>query len=408
MTGPLNGIRVLDLSRILAGPWAGQTLADLGAEVIKVERPGSGDDTRGWGPPFLPGSDDGGRGDAAYFLSTNRGKASVCIDIGDPEGQALIRKLVCECDIFLENFKVGGLAKYGLDYDSLKDLNRRLIYCSITGFGQTGPYRHRAGYDFMIQGMGGIMSVTGQPDGAPGAEPMKCGVAFADLFTGLYSVIGILGALHARAETGRGQHIDMALLDCQVGVLANQALNYLVSGASPPRLGNAHPNIVPYQALPTLDGFLIIAIGTDRQFAKFCEISGLEGLESDPRFATNRDRVEHRETLIPLIAKVLETRSTEDWISALEEHAIPCGPILDIEQVFANPQVEARALRIDAVRPSGDVIPGVANPIRYSETVLDHTRPAPALGYDTRDVLSRVAGLDDAEIDRLAETGTVS
>ena len=408
MTGPLNGIRVLDLSRILAGPWAGQTLADLGAEVIKVERPGSGDDTRGWGPPFLPGSDDGGRGDAAYFLSTNRGKASVCIDIGDPEGQALIRKLVCECDIFLENFKVGGLAKYGLDYDSLKDLNRRLIYCSITGFGQTGPYRHRAGYDFMIQGMGGIMSVTGQPDGAPGAEPMKCGVAFADLFTGLYSVIGILGALHARAETGRGQHIDMALLDCQVGVLANQALNYLVSGASPPRLGNAHPNIVPYQALPTLDGFLIIAIGTDRQFAKFCEISGLEGLESDPRFATNRDRVENRETLIPLIAKVLETRSTEDWISALEEHAIPCGPILDIEQVFANPQVEARALRIDAVRPSGDVIPGVANPIRYSETVLDHTRPAPALGYDTRDVLSRVAGLDDAEIDRLAETGTVS
>lgn len=408
MTGPLNGIRVLDLSRILAGPWAGQALADLGAEVIKVERPGSGDDTRGWGPPFLPDTPDGGQGDAAYFLSANRGKASVCIDIGSTDGQALIRKLACECDILLENFKVGGLAKYGLDYDSLKELNPRLIYCSITGFGQTGPYKHRAGYDFMIQGMGGIMSVTGQPDGAPGAEPMKCGVAFADLFTGLYSVIGILGALHARASTGRGQQVDMALLDTQVGVLANQALNYLVGGAAPPRLGNAHPNIVPYQALPTLDGFLIIAIGTNRQFSKFCEIAGLDGLDEDPRFVSNQTRVEHRYELIPLISEVLKTRTTDDWISALEQHAIPCGPILDIKQVFDNPQVEARGLRVEATRPSGEQIPGVANPIRYSDTPIEYTRAAPSLGHDTRDVLTRVAGLSDEEVDVLIAAGSVS
>lgn len=408
MTGPLGGIRVLDLSRILAGPWAGQTLADLGAEVIKIERPGSGDDTRGWGPPFLPDTPDGKQGDAAYFLSANRGKASVCIDIGNPDGQALIRRLACECDILLENFKVGGLAKYGLDYDSLKELNPRLIYCSITGFGQTGPYKHRAGYDFMIQGMGGIMSVTGQPDGAPGAEPMKCGVAFADLFTGLYSVIGILGALHSRAETGRGQHVDMALLDAQVGVLANQALNYLVGGTAPPRLGNAHPNIVPYQALPTLDGFLIIAIGTNRQFSKFCELAGLDGLDEDPRFASNQMRVRNRSELIPLISEVLKTRTTEDWIAALEQHAIPCGPILDINQVFDNPQVEARGLQVLATRPSGEQIPGVANPIRYSETPIEHDKAPPSLGQDTRDVLVRLAGLSDQEVDDLVNSGAIA
>jgi crotonobetainyl-CoA:carnitine CoA-transferase CaiB-like acyl-CoA transferase len=408
MTGPLEGIRVLDLSRILAGPWAGQTLADLGAEVIKVERPGSGDDTRGWGPPFLPETADGQPGDAAYFLSANRGKASVCIDMSAPDGQDLIRKLACQSDILLENFKVGGLGKYGLDYDSLKELNPRLIFCSITGFGQTGPYKHRAGYDFMIQGMGGIMSVTGQPDGAPGAEPMKCGVAFADLFTGLYSVIGLLGALPARAASGRGQHIDMALLDTQVGVLANQALNYLVGGTAPPRLGNAHPNIVPYQALPTSDGFVIIAIGTNRQFAKFCEIAGLDGLPEDPRFVSNQTRVVNRDQLIPLIAEVLATRTTEDWITALEKHAIPCGPILDLEGVFSNPQVEARGLHVDIERASGEIIPGVANPIRYSETTIEYARPSPALGEDTRDVLTRVAGLDDGEIDRLAALGIIA
>lgn len=407
MSGPLKGIRVLDLSRILAGPWAGQTLADLGAEVIKVERPGAGDDTRAWGPPFLPDNADGTQGDAAYFLSANRGKSSVCIDMSDPEGQDLIRKLVGECDILLENFKVGGLSKYGLDYDTLKQTNPRLIYCSITGFGQTGPFKHRAGYDFMIQGMGGIMSVTGQPDGSPGAEPMKCGVAFADLFTGLYSVIGILGALHARTETGRGQHIDMALLDCQVGVLANQSLNYLVGGESPQRLGNAHPNIVPYQALPTQDGFLIIAIGTNRQFAKFCEVAGLDDLPADERFLTNQDRVVNRDAIIPIISETLKTRTTDDWISALEQHAIPCGPILDIAEVFNHPQVDARGLALELARSDTETVPSVANPIRYSETTIEHTKAPPRLGEDTRDVLARVAGLDGDDIDRLLAAGVV-
>lgn len=408
MTGPLGDIRVLDLSRILAGPWAGQTLADLGAEVIKVERPESGDDTRGWGPPFLPDRPDGTRGDAAYFLSANRGKSSVCIDMADPKGQELIRKLAGECDVLLENFKVGGLAKYGLDYESLHEINPRLIYCSITGFGQTGPYRHRAGYDFMIQGMGGIMSVTGQPDGAPGAEPMKCGVAFADIFTGLYSVIGILGALHDRATTGRGQHVDMALLDAQVGVLANQALNFLVGGSAPPRLGNAHPNIVPYQALPTRDGYLIIAIGTNRQFSKFCEIAGLEGVDTDPRFVTNQDRVVHRDELIPLVADALKAQTTDEWITALEAHAIPCGPISDISQVFDNPQVRARGLGLELARPSGEVTPGVANPIRFSETPIEYGKAPPALGQDTREVLTRIAALSDEEVDLLISEGTVS
>lgn len=407
MTGPLKGIRVLDLSRILAGPWAGQTLADLGAEVIKVERPDGGDDTRAWGPPFLPDQDDGSPGDAAYFLSANRGKSSVCIDISDPRGQEIIRELACKCDIVIENFKVGGLVKYGLDYESLSAINPRLIFCSITGFGQTGPYCDRAGYDFMIQGLGGIMSVTGQPQGAPGDEPMKCGVAFADIFTGLYSVIGILGALHARTQTGRGQHIDMALLDAQVGVLANQALNYLVSGTAPHRLGNAHPNIVPYQALPTRDGFMIIAIGNNRQFARFCDIAGLDGIATDPRFATNRDRVAHREELITIIAQALKSRTTEDWIAALERNAIPCGPILDIAQVFADPQVQARGLRIETTRPSGERIPGVANPIRYSETALDHVAAPPRLGQDTRAVLLEIAGLGEEDIDRLEKAGIV-
>jgi crotonobetainyl-CoA:carnitine CoA-transferase CaiB-like acyl-CoA transferase len=293
MTAPLSHIRVLDLTRVLAGPWASQILADLGAEVIKVERPGEGDDTRGWGPPFLVNA-DGSRGDAAYFLSTNRGKMSVLIDMAKPGGQRLIRELAARSDIVMENFKVGGLRKYGLDYDTLKDVNPRLVYCSITGFGQDGPYAQRAGYDFMIQGMGGIMSVTGQPDGTPGAEPMKVGVAFADIFTGLYAVIGIQAALIHRDRTGQGQHIDMALLDCQVAVLANQALNYLVGGRSPTRLGNAHPNIVPYQTFATKDGYIIIAVGTDRQFREFCTIAGVPHLADDPRFTSNRARVENR------------------------------------------------------------------------------------------------------------------
>ncbi len=407
MSGPLSHIRVLDLSRILAGPWAAQTLADLGAEVIKIERPGSGDDTRGWGPPFLDSEDEGKLGDAAYFLAANRGKSSVCIDIAHPEGQELIRKLACECDVLVENFKVGGLAKYGLDYASLAQINPRLIYCSITGFGQTGPFAKRAGYDFMIQAMGGIMSVTGQPDGSPGAEPMKCGTAFADIFTGLYSVIGILTALTARETTGLGQHVDMALLDSQVGVLANQALNFLVSGTSPVRLGNAHPNIVPYQAFPTADGHIILAIGNDRQFGKFCEIAGLAGAADDARFTSNKDRVAHRDVLVPMVADALSKRTTEEWIQALEDAAVPCGPISNVEQVFANPQVKSRQLELELVRPDGTVTPGVACPIRLSGTPLEPAGAAPALGVDTLAILERYSGLDREELDNLSKQGII-
>jgi crotonobetainyl-CoA:carnitine CoA-transferase CaiB-like acyl-CoA transferase len=408
MAAPLSQIRVLDLSRILAGPWAGQTLADLGAEVIKVERPGEGDETRGWGPPFLPGRDEAERGDAAYYLCANRGKASVCIDMGKAEGQDLIRTLAKRCDVVIENFKVGGLEKYGLDYESLSAVNPRLVYCSITGFGQTGPYAKRAGYDFMIQGMGGIMSVTGQPDGTPGAEPLKGGVAFADLFTGLYATIGILAALAARDSTGRGQHVDMALLDCQVAVLANQALNYLASGEVPTRLGNAHPNIVPYQAFATADGHLILAIGTGRQFRAFCEIAGLAGVADDARFLTNRDRVEHRAELVALIAPVMTERTTQAWVAALEDAAVPCGPISTIDEVFANPQVVARGLQIELARPNGEKTPSVANPIRLSGTPIEQGRAAPALGADTRDVLMRVAGLSADEVTRLEQGGIVA
>ena len=407
MSGPLTGLRVLDMTRILAGPWAGQTFADLGAEVIKIERPDAGDDTRSWGPPFLPGMDGEESGDAAYYLSANRGKSSVCVNMATEEGQALIRTLAKDCDILIENYKVGGLAKYGLDYDSMHADNPGLIYCSITGFGQTGPYKNRAGYDFMIQAMGGIMSVTGQPDGTPGAEPMKCGVAFSDLFTSLYSVIGVLAALHSRTQTGRGQHVDMALLDSQVAVLANQALNYLVSGVAPTRLGNAHPNIVPYQAFPTKDGFMILAIGSNRQFAAFCATAGLDGVDTDPRFATHRARVENRDMLAAIIADALETRTTEDWVTLLEPHAVPCGPIATIDEVFANPQVLARGLAIEQQRPDGQRIPGVANPIRLSETPIEYDKAAPALGQDTRKVMRQLAGLDDAEIDRLIDAGVL-
>ncbi len=406
MSGPLSHIRVLDLSRVLAGPWAGQVLADLGAEVIKIERPGEGDDTRGWGPPFITKA-DGSRGDAAYYLSANRGKKSLAIDMANPEGRALIRELARASDVVLENFKVGGLKKYGLDYDSLKALNPQVIYCSITGFGQDGPYAKRAGYDFMIQGMGGIMSVTGLPDGEAGAGPVKCGVAFADLFTGLYAVIGVLAALAHRERSGEGQSIDIALLDTQVAVLANQALNYLVSGEPPPRLGNAHPNIVPYQSFETRDGHVIITIGTDRQFREFCRIAGLEGVPEDLRFATNRARVQCREELIPIISKAMLRRSTQEWVEALEDAAVPCGPINRIDEVFADPQVRHRRMRVDLERPDGVKTPGIANPLRLSRTPVDYDRPPPALGADTIEVLTSLLGLDEAKIVALKKAGVV-
>ena len=406
MAGPLTGIRVLDLTRVLAGPWATQVLADFGAEVIKIEKPGEGDDTRGWGPPFVT-NPDGSRGDAAYFLSANRGKWSVAIDMASGEGQALIRELAAKSDVVIENFKVGGLKKYGLDYDSLKAVKPDIIYCSITGFGQNGPLAQRAGYDFMIQGMAGLMSITGQPDGMPGAEPMKVGVAFADIFTGLYAVIGIQGALFHRQRTGEGQFIDMALLDSQVAVLANQALNYLVGGKAPTRLGNAHPNIVPYQTFATKDGHIIMAVGTDRQFREYCAIIGVPALAEDERFRTNRGRVEHRKDLVPLLEGPMKARTTADWVAAFEAAAVPCGPINSIDQVFANEQVLARGLQIGLTRDDGVQIPGVANPVQFSATPIEYDKPPPRFGDGTEKVLSEVLGMDVAGIARLRAAGTI-
>lgn len=376
-TKPLKGVRVLELARILAGPWAGQLLADLGAEVIKIERPGTGDDTRGWGPPFIRGESGVDLG-AAYFHACNRGKQSISIDLDSPQGQEDIRRIAGECDVLIENFKVGGLAKYGLDASSLRAINPRLIYCSITGFGQTGPYAPRAGYDFMIQGMGGIMDLTGDPDG----EPQKTGVAFADIFTGVYATTGILAALHRRERTGLGAHIDMALLDCQVAVLANQAMNYLASGVAPTRMGNAHPNIAPYQTFACADGHIIIAVGNDGQFAKLCVELGLSQLVLDPRFASNADRVENRDALSQLIVEQTTLRGMSDLLDRLAELKVPAGPINTVEQVFADPQVIARGMRLAIDSPDG-VIPGVACPIVIDGERMVATTSSPVLsdGY---------------------------
>jgi crotonobetainyl-CoA:carnitine CoA-transferase CaiB-like acyl-CoA transferase len=387
MAGPLTGLRVLDLTRVLAGPWATQMLADFGAEVIKIEKPGEGDDTRGWGPPFLKNA-DGSQGDAAYFQSANRGKRSVCIDMSLAEGQALIRDLAARSDVLIENFKVGGLKKYGLDYEHLRNVNPRLIYCSITGFGQTGPYSQRAGYDFMIQGMAGVMSITGEKDGAP----MKMGVAFSDVFAGLHAVIGIQGALLHREKTGLGQHIDIALLDSQVAVLANQALNYLVGGKVPGRLGNAHPNIVPYQTFETKDGHIIMAVGSDRQYAEYCKIIGALHLAIDERFKANRGRVEHRDALIPLLRPFMKARTTSEWVESFEAAAVPCGPINTIDQVFANPQIMARGMQLGLTRDDGIQVPGVANPIVFSESPVEYNKPSPRLGDGTEEVLREILG----------------
>ena len=402
MPGPLTGLRVLDLTRVLAGPWATQMLADFGAEVIKIEKPDDGDDTRGWGPPFLT-NPDGSRGDAAYFQSANRGKQSVCIDMAHAEGQKLLRAIAVKSDIVIENFKVGGLKKYGLDYDSLKAINPRLIYCSITGFGQTGPYAQRAGYDFMIQGMAGVMSITGTPDG----EPMKMGVAFSDIFAGLHAVIGIQAALLHREKTGEGQHIDISLLDSQVAVLANQALNYLVGGKAPKRLGNAHPNIVPYQTFETRDGHIIMAVGTDRQYAEYCRIIGAPHLVDDT-FRTNRGRVENRDRLIPQLAPYMKAHSTAEWVEAFEAAAVPCGPINDIAQVFENTQVEARGLQLDLKRDDGVTVPGVANPVVFSATPNSYSKPSPRLGNDTVAVLRTLLNLKLEEIEALKQSNSIA
>ncbi len=377
--GALSHIRVLDLSRVLAGPWATQTLADLGAEVIKVENPAGGDDTRHWGPPFMADAEGNPTEESAYFLCTNRGKQSLRLDMRSAEGQARIRALAGEVDVVVENFKVGGLAKYGLDYESLAAVNPRLVYCSITGFGQTGPYASRPGYDFLIQAMGGLMSITGAPE-SQGGEPQKIGVALTDIMTGLYATIGILAALSERETSGLGQHVDLALLDVTAATLANQATNYLVGKQVPQRLGNAHPNIVPYQAFATAEGHCIVAVGNDRQFRSLARVLGDESLADDPRFATNKLRVEHRDILVPLLQKKLLMQGRDEWLAALEEAGVPAGPINNIDEVFNDPQVQARGMRVKVPHPLNPELELPGNPIKLSRTPVEYLRPPPLLG----------------------------
>lgn len=397
MAGPLKGVRVLDLSRVLAGPWAGQCLGDLGADVIKVERPGSGDDTRSWGPPFFESSVEPGESMAAYYMSANRNKRSITIDITKADGQELVKRLAAKSDIVIENFKAGGLAKYGLDYAGLSAVNPGLIYCSITGFGHTGPYKDRPGYDFLVQGLGGMMSVTGERDDLPGGGPQKTGIATADVFTGLYGVIGILAALHHREKTGEGQHIDLSLLDTQVAIMGNQALGYLVSGREPGRMGNAHISIVPYQSFASRDGHIILAVGNDGQFTRFCKAVGREDLSADERYCTNPGRVRNRETLIPEIEAIMKTRTTDAWVALLEANTVPGGPINGMKRVFENEQVVARDVKVDIERGNGESVPSIANPIVYSGTEIKYDRPPPKLGEHTDEILDEFLGLDDSE-----------
>lgn len=399
--GALSHIRVLDLTRVLAGPWCAQTLADFGADVIKVERPGAGDDTRHWGPPYLKDADGADTAEAAYYLAANRNKRSVTVDIATPEGQQIVRELAAQSDVVLENYKVGQLKKYGLDYESLRAVKPDLVYCSVTGFGQTGPYAHRAGYDFIVQGIGGFMSITGERDGEPGGGPQKAGVAIADLATGLYSTIAVLAALTHRDRTGEGQYIDMALLDVQVALLANMNTNFLASGKPPVRWGNAHPNIVPYQTFQTSDGWIIVAVGNDGQFRKFVEAGGRPELADDERFATNPSRVRHRDTLVPILAEMVKARGKADWIDVLEAAGVPCGPINDLDEVFDNEQVVARGMQVSLPHPSGANAKLVRNPIRMSATPPDARTAPPLLGAQTDDVLRDMLGYDDAKIAQL-------
>jgi len=404
-SGPLAGLRVLDLTRILAGPTCTQLLGDLGADVIKIERPGTGDDTRGWGPPFLGGDDSG---ESAYYLSSNRNKRSVAIDIATDAGQRLIKDIALKSDILCENFKVGGLARYGLDYESLSAINPGLIYCSITGFGQTGPYRHRVGYDFLIQGMGGIVSITGFPDDE-GGRPTKVGVGIADVMCGMYATSAVLSALHARQQTGKGQYIDVSLYDSQIAWLINQGLGYLVSGENPQRLGNGHPHIVPYDTFPASDGHFIIAVGNDGQFARMCEVMDRPDWAADPRFAKNVDRVRNRKTLMPLIEEITLTRSSAEWIAALEEIAVPCGPVNTLSEVFTDPQTLAREMRISlphAGGPEGQV-DLIGNPLKMSDTPVSYRQAPPRLGEHTDEVLRDTLGLDDQQIAALRACGAV-
>lgn len=396
--GPLAGLRVLDLTRVLAGPTCAQMLGDLGADVIKVEKPGSGDDTRGFAPPVMPGTDE-----SAYFVGVNRNKRSITIDMARPEGQALIRRLAASCDILVENFKTGGLAKYGLDYATLSKEFPGLIYCSITGFGQTGPYAPRPGYDALVQAMGGVMSLTGEPDGAP----QKVGVPVADLFAGLYGCIGILAALRHKERTGQGQQIDIALLDSSVAWLANQAMNYLATGENPPRLGNQHPNIAPYQEFPTKDGHIILAVGNDPTFERFCKAFGREDLLAEPRFATNAKRVENRDAITAALTPTMKSRTTADWVAALEAQKIGCGPINTLKDVFADPQVRARGMVVEMPHASGATVKVVANPVKLSATPPQYRSAPPLLGQHTDEVLSGLLGMGAEEIAALRDKGIV-
>jgi formyl-CoA transferase len=407
MSGALSHIRVLDLSRVLAGPWCSQHLADLGAEVIKIERPGTGDETRAWGPPYLKDRDGNDTSEAGYYLSCNRGKKSLTLDIATKEGQDIIRKLAAKSDVVLENYKVGQLKKYGLGYDDLAAINPKLVYCSITGFGQTGPWCHRPGYDFIIQGLGGLMSITGERDDLPGGGPQKVGVAVTDLMTGMYATIAILAALTHRERSGAGQHIDMALLDVSVAMLANMNMNYLTSGQVPKRWGNAHPNVVPYQVFACSDGHIIVAVGNDSQFRKFCEVLDAPNLASDERFITNSNRIRNRAALIPLLEPLVARRTRDEWVNALEAASIPCGPINNIDQVFDNPQVKARGIKVEVPHPLAGVVPQVASPMRFSETPIEYQVAPPTLGQHSEYVLRDLLGMDTDEIDRLRQSGVI-
>jgi len=406
--GPLQGVVVLDLSRILAGPWATQVLADFGADVIKIEHPRGGDDTRQWGPPYLADAEGRPTSESAYYLSTNRGKRSVAIDFSRPEGQELIRRLASGADVLIENFKVGGLERYGLGHEAVRTLNPRLVYLSISAFGQDGPDAAKPGYDAMIQAMGGLMSLTGGPDDTPGGGPQKVGIAVADLMCGMYAVAGILAALQERERSGLGQYIDLSLLDTQVAWLANQAMNYLVTGQPPARQGTAHPNIVPYQAFATADGHLMLAVGNDAQFERFCQAADAAELAADARFATNAERVAHRSVLVPAVEALLRRRSTADWLVVLAAAQVPCGPINDLAQVFAEPQVRHRGLRFELPHPTAGQVPGVRNPVRFDRTPIEYDRPPPLLGADTAAVLRTRLGLDERTLADLATRGVIA
>ena len=407
MSGPLAGVRVLDLSRVLAAPWTGQNLADLGAEVIKIERPKSGDDSRAFGPPWLKTADGRETGESAYFACANRGKKSVTVNLSHKEGQRIVRELAARSDVLLENYKFGDLARYGLGYPELAAINPKLVYCSVTGFGHTGPYRDRPGYDFMIQGMAGMMSITGERDDLPGGGPQKAGMPIADIMTGMYATVAVCAALVHRAQSGKGQHLDLALFDTQVAVLANQAANYLATGVSPKRLGNAHPNIVPYGSYRTADGAVIIACGNDNLFGRFCEAAGCRELAQDARFSTNGKRVSNRAALDAIIGPVIERRATREWVEALEAAGVPNGPINTLEEVFREPQAIARGLKVELSHPVAGAVSLVRSPMRFSATPVEHAVPPPLLGEHTDEVLQGILGCSPAEIARLRAEGVL-